>query len=111
MYVNGLTGPMKILIDHLTPLAHFSFEIRDDHCRYMPKDDKKRRIVLASICDFWERNNFDVLIRPRATFLKTVAPHGLPSGEILDVISHEIHVKHSMKGDQYGCRETDRDGQ
>lgn len=64
LYVDGLTGPMKTLIDRMIPVAEPFFELRDGHCRHPQRDwvNKDRRLVLVSSCGFWEMDNFDSLI-------------------------------------------------
>lgn len=103
LYVDGVTGPMKTLIDRLVPLLQMYIETRDGHCRHPPKDNKKRKIVLVSNCGFWERDNFDpliqhmralaknlnaefagALVRPHGPFLRSAPQSGLPFEDILE---------------------------
>jgi multimeric flavodoxin WrbA len=38
VYVDGMTGPLKNLLDRLIPLAEPFFELRDGHCRHPIRD-------------------------------------------------------------------------
>jgi FMN-dependent NADH-azoreductase len=62
LYFDGVTGPLKTLIDRLCPFARMAMEIRDGHCRHVPRYLKNRKIVLVSNCGFFERDNFDPLV-------------------------------------------------
>ena len=104
VYVDGVTGPMKNLIDRMIPLAQPSFEIRDGHTRhprrpgYMPG-----KVVLVSTCGLWEMDNFDpmivhmkaicrnwakefagALLRPHAGGLRAMMNMGLPMDDIFE---------------------------
>ena len=63
VYVDGVTGPMKNLLDRIIPLAQPFFELRDGHCRHPGRDGSKGgKLVLVSNCGFWEMDNFDPLL-------------------------------------------------
>lgn len=63
VYVDGITGPSKTIIDRMIPLIQPQYEIRDGHCRHPPRDDVKQgSLVLVSNCGFWELDNFDPLV-------------------------------------------------
>lgn len=102
LYVDGVTGPMKVFIDRLVPLLQMYIETRDGHSRHPPKDTRNRKIVLVSNCGFWEKDNFDpliqhmralsknlnaefagALIRPHGPFLRNAVHLGLPYRDIL----------------------------
>jgi len=102
LYVDGVTGPMKIFIDRLVPLLQMYVETRDGHSRHQPKDTKTRKIILVSNCGFWEKDNYDpvichmralsknlnaefagALVRPHGTFLRSAPMTGLPYEDIL----------------------------
>ena len=60
VYVDGVAGPMKNLLDRIVPLAQPFFELRDGHCRHPARDvNKDGKLVLVSNCGFWEMDNFD----------------------------------------------------
>ena len=63
LYVDGMTGPMKNLIDRIIPGAQPFVELRDDHIRHPGRGESKpRQMVLVSNCGFWEMDNFDALV-------------------------------------------------
>ena len=63
IYVDGITGPMKNLLDRIIPLAQPFFELRDGHCRHPGREENKStRLVLVSNCGFWEMDNFNPLL-------------------------------------------------
>ncbi len=63
VYLDGITGPMKNLLDRALPLAQPLFELRDGHCRHPAREDSGgRKLVLVSNCAFWEMDNFDPLL-------------------------------------------------
>ncbi|MDY6917748.1 MAG: flavodoxin family protein [Chloroflexota bacterium] len=63
VYVDGVSGPLKMLLDRLIPLVHGPFERRDNHCRHPLREEYVRgKLVLVSNCGFWEMDNFDPLV-------------------------------------------------
>lgn len=63
VYVDGMPGPMKNIIDRMLPIAEPFFEMRENHCRHPARGDRKPSLfVLISNCGFWEMDNFDPLI-------------------------------------------------
>ena len=63
VYVDGVSGPMKMVIDRMLPLLHGPFEKRDGHCRHPLREEYVRgKLVLVSTCGFWEMDNFDPLV-------------------------------------------------
>ena len=63
LYVDGLSGPMKNLLDRIIPLVQPTFELRDGHCRHPLREGSRRgQIVVVSNCGFWELDNFDALL-------------------------------------------------
>ncbi|MFW9963333.1 MAG: flavodoxin family protein [Candidatus Sifarchaeia archaeon] len=63
VYIDGMTGSLKTLLDRTIPLLHGAFELRDDHCRHALRDHVKTGLlVLFSVCGFTEMDNFDPLI-------------------------------------------------
>ncbi len=104
VYVDGMTGPLKNLLDRLIPLAEPFFELRDGHCRHPIRDGVKRgKVVLVSNCGFWEMDNFDpllvhmkamcknlnlefvgALLRPHGPLLKEMMERGMDVGDITE---------------------------
>jgi multimeric flavodoxin WrbA len=86
VYVDGVTGPMKNLLDRIIPLAQPFFELRDGHCRHPGRNGSKgSKLVLVSNCGFWEMDNFDPLLVHMRAICKNVGnefagallrPHG-----------------------------------
>jgi len=64
VYVDGMTGSLKTLIDRSIPLLKGRFVIRDDHCRHPVRAHVKQgKVVLVSIAGYTEIDNFDPLIQ------------------------------------------------
>jgi hypothetical protein len=110
LYVDGVSGPMKTLIDRLIPLIRMNFEIRDNHCRHVPRDSRIRKIILVSNCGFWEKDYFNplishmqaiarnlnaefigALVRPHGAFIKKAAETGFHCKDIFDASRHAGH--------------------
>lgn len=65
----GLTGPMKIFLDRLSPVKEPFFEISDTCSHQPPRYEfiRRRRVVLVSGSIRWEHDTFDpVLVHIRA---------------------------------------------
>ena len=87
VYVDGVSGPMKNLMDRTIPLLHPSIELRDDHTRHPPLEGTRfGKVVLVANCGLWEADNFDPLIVHMRAFVKNlyrefagalVRPHGV----------------------------------
>jgi multimeric flavodoxin WrbA len=86
VYCDGITGPLKNLLDRSIPLALPFFELREGHCRHPIRVRTARSmLVLVSNCGFWEMDNFDPLIVHMEAFCKNASldfagallrPHG-----------------------------------
>lgn len=100
VYVDGMTGSLKTLLDRSIPLLHGAFELRDDHCRH----------ALLSVCGFTEMDNFDPLIahvkalsknmnrefmgsllRPYAWIIEPGMKQGAPLDYILEAVKQAGH--------------------
>jgi len=105
VYVDGVSGLMKMLMDRMVPLVQPFIELRDGHCRHPLREDGKTRgkVVLVSNCGFWEKDNFDPLIvhmkaacknmnrdfagallRPHGPAMSIMLEMGLPLDEVFD---------------------------
>ena len=63
LYVDGMPGTLKNLIDRLIPIIEPYFVMRDEHCRHPPRQPHKNsKVVLVSNCGFWEMDNFEPLV-------------------------------------------------
>lgn len=104
LYVDGMTGPMKNLLDRAIPIGDPIIEMRNGHCRHIGrKKIKEGKLVLVSNCGFWELDNFDplvvhmqavsknlgrefagALLRPHGPALKAMMNQGMPVHDVLD---------------------------
>ncbi|KKN07021.1 hypothetical protein LCGC14_1071400 [marine sediment metagenome] len=63
IYVDGITGPMKNLIDRMLPLLDPYVELRNGHCRHPVREySRPGKVVLVSSCAWWKVDNFDPMI-------------------------------------------------
>ena len=64
LYVDGISGPLKLLLDRILPLGQPFIELRDGHCRHPFRDGGRTgKLVLVSSCGFFEMDNFDALLQ------------------------------------------------
>ncbi len=104
LYVDGMAGPMKNLLDRILPLALPHFEMREGHCRHPRRSKGKRsKLVLVSNCGFYEMDNFDplvshakaicknmdaefagALLRPHGPALRVMKEMGMPVDDVFD---------------------------
>jgi multimeric flavodoxin WrbA len=98
VYVDGVTGPMKNLIDRMVPLAKPFFELRNGHCRHPLRGEiKSNKVVLVSNCGFWEMDNFEPLLVYMKAYCKNASsefsgallrPHGEAMGPMIEMGEH-----------------------
>jgi multimeric flavodoxin WrbA len=108
VYVDGITGPLKTLVDRMIPLVSPLFELRDGHCRHPPREGVKHgHLVLVSNCGFHELDNFDTLVlhmkalcrnmsrtfagallRPQGPALRSMIQMGQPFNDITTAAKH-----------------------
>ena len=70
VYVDGMTGPLKTFLDRLISLIKGRVELRNDHMRHLPRENKKKQILaLVSPSGFAEMDNFEPLV----THVKAIA--------------------------------------
>lgn len=63
VYVDGMTGPMKTLLDRFIPLIKGRVELRDNHMRHIIREpEKQTKVILVSPSGFAEMDNFDPLV-------------------------------------------------
>lgn len=104
VYVDGMPGPLKNLVDRLVPMVLPFFELREGHCRHpLRADVRQGKFVLVASCGFWEMDNFDpllvhvkafcrnlnkefsgALLRPHAGALKWMIKKGEAVNDIFD---------------------------
>jgi multimeric flavodoxin WrbA len=102
VYCDGVTGPLKTLIDRFLPIAATSYTLRNDRMRLgIPDNLPPKRVVLASTCGFWEMETFDpllfhmkafcenldaefagALLRPHANMLQAMVDAGAPIEDV-----------------------------
>jgi len=89
LYVDGMTGPMKNLLDRLIPLVQPFIELRDGHCRHPLLEARDPgKVALVSNSGFWEMDNFDPLLVHTKAICKNMGTEFAgallrPHGEIL----------------------------
>ncbi|VVB68934.1 Iron-sulfur flavoprotein [uncultured archaeon] len=107
VYILGLTGPMKMLMDRMVPLLQPFFELRAGQTthslRHSVREKIERKIVLVSSGAQWEMDCFDAmlihlkaisrigdaefagaLLRPNAEVLRPMLETGAQVKDILD---------------------------
>lgn len=75
IYVNGVTGPMKMLIDRLLPLVDTCpyVVLRDGRCDHFPRERRiGGKVVLVSTCGYWGMVNFDLALAQIEGIAKTL---------------------------------------
>jgi len=105
VYVDGVSGPMKNLMDRMIPVVQPFFELRDGHCRHLTREghSKNAKLVFVSSCGFWEMDNFDpaivhmkaacknmkrefagALLRPHAAAIQVLLEMGMSLDDVFD---------------------------
>jgi multimeric flavodoxin WrbA len=73
VYVWGVTGPLKNLMDRIIPLVEPFITIDQGHCSHPLRQGTKRaKIVLVSNCGFWEMDNFEPLLAQMRTLCRVI---------------------------------------
>ena len=63
VYVDGMTGAMKVMLDRMVPLIRGPVEVREGHVRHVvPPGRTKAKLLLVSGSGFPEMDNFDPLV-------------------------------------------------
>ncbi|MHA2426131.1 MAG: flavodoxin family protein [Candidatus Thorarchaeota archaeon] len=63
VYVDGMTGSLKNVIDRTIPLSNGKVELVDGHCRHPVRSGRVGgKIAVLSVCGFAELDNFDSLV-------------------------------------------------
>jgi len=108
LYVDGMSGPMKMFLDRMIPLGLPFIEVRDGHCRHPARYPQLRdgKTALVSNSGFWELDNFDALVthmeaicrnfgsefagallRPHGGAVRAMRDMGAPIQDVLDAAS------------------------
>lgn len=63
LYMDGMTGSLKNILDRMASRAEPLFEMRDGRCRHPVRGwIRTKAIALVSSCGLWEMENFDPLL-------------------------------------------------
>jgi len=81
VYVDGLPGALKNLIDRSILVMNPEFLVKDDHCRHAARYPKMPHLVLLSTCGFTEMDNFTPMIEHVQKICKNM--HLTYVGEVL----------------------------
>ncbi len=119
VYVDGMSGPMKNLLDRMIlPGVQPFFELRDGHCRHPLREGTKHgKVVLVSNCGFWEMDNFDPLLVQMKAFCRNAArefagallrPHG---GALRPMLEMGAPVNDIFEAAKEAGRQLVRDGE
>jgi multimeric flavodoxin WrbA len=104
LYVDGMTGTMKMVLDRFIPLAEPFFETVDGRTRHPGRyKHGDAKVVLVSVSGFPEPANFDPLVehvraicanmqgtfagavlRPSAAVMPMLKEHGVPVDDVFD---------------------------
>lgn len=92
LYVDGLTGPLKTVLDRTLPLIEPFVELKEGRIRKIVRDKSWNcKLALVSNCGLWELENFDPLVNHVEAICKnmsiTYAGALLrPHGEVMHVL-------------------------
>ena len=104
VYVDGMVGALKVVLDRMLPLIHPEMELREGHMRHPATDGvASKRMLLISVCGFYELENFDPLVahvraisrnlnaeyvgamlRPHAPGMEALERFGSPPTQVFD---------------------------
>jgi len=74
VYCDGVTAPIKNLIDRFLPIPATCYTMRDGHMRLGVTDKcTHKKVVLVSTCGLWEIDNFDPLLVHMKAFCRNLA--------------------------------------
>lgn len=117
LYVDGMSAPMKNVIDRMVPLVQPFVELRDGHYRHVVREGHEyASLVLVSNCGFWETDNFDTLLVHVKAACKNMAkefagavlrPHGAMLGGMVEM---GVPLDDVLEAAKEAGRELVRDG-
>jgi multimeric flavodoxin WrbA len=99
VYVDGMTAQAKTFVDRLIPLIDPHFAVVDGHCRHVKGHQKVPEVVLASVCGFWEEDNFGGVVDHTERICRNMQTRFI--GAILRPASHVLTMDHILP-DQVG---------
>ena len=126
LFVDGMSGPLKTLVDRMIPLIQPFVEVVDGRCRHPRRPETKGgQVVLVSNCGFWELENFEpllvhlhaicknigrefagALLRPHGPALGAMLKRGLPARDVLEAAEaagRELVANGRMKSETLGA--------
>jgi multimeric flavodoxin WrbA len=95
LYVDGMTGPLKTVLDRTIPLIQPFLELREGATRRKIRDKSWNcKVVLVSNCGNWEIDNFDPLVHHTEAACKNMSMTYAgallrPHGEIMWVLKKQ----------------------
>ncbi len=91
VYVDGMVGQLKVVLDRMIPLLHPEMEMRDGHMRH-PITDRAQgmKFVLVSVCGFHEIDSFDPLVAHVDAVCSNMGQE--PAGKLLRPHAHGMEV-------------------
>jgi multimeric flavodoxin WrbA len=73
LYADGVSGPLKNLIDRQISRGNPTLEFRDGECRHpATKDQKRGKLILVSSCGLWEMSHFDPVLMHMKAYCKNM---------------------------------------
>lgn len=73
LYADGVSGPLKNLIDRQISRGNPTLEFRDGECRHpATKDQKPGKLILVSSCGLWEMSHFDPVLMHMKAYCKNM---------------------------------------
>jgi multimeric flavodoxin WrbA len=119
LYVSGMTGPLKNLIDRiLIPLGTPNLELHDGDTRHAIREDVKRgKIALVSNCAYWKMDNFELLVEQFKAFaehadMEYVGAVLRPHGEVMrPMMDRGVKLDDVFEAAKDAGRQLVRDGQ
>lgn len=73
IFVWGVPGPLKNLMDRMLPLIEPFITLQAGHCSHPVREGTPHaKVVLVSSCGFWEMDNFDPLLEQMRTLCRVV---------------------------------------
>ncbi len=73
VFVWGVSGPLKNLMDRMIPLIEPFITVESGHCSHPIREGTpKAKVVLVSSCGFWEMDNFAPLLEQMRTLCRVI---------------------------------------
>jgi len=73
LYADGVSGPLKTLIDRQISRGNPTLEFRDGECRHPSSENQTPgKLVLVSSCGLWEMSHFDPVLAHMKAYCKNM---------------------------------------